>query len=133
MKQLIRKSLPFYLYPASNCHLKVNDRTRCEICSKITLKTPELHQWRRSGVFIVNFEHVIVGWVKIKGVYLLQTKQVELTENKKVEPIQPVQTNIVEKNFHSIHFNNEPSFTRTTTCRTIVLHTRLRSLSNISK
>ena len=82
MKQLIRKSLPFYLYPASNYHLKVNDRTRCEICSKITLKTPELRQWRRSGVFIVNFEHVIVGWVKIKGVYLLQTKQVELTEQE---------------------------------------------------
>ena len=31
-----------------------NTRTRCEICSKLTIKTPE----RRSGVFIVNFEHV---------------------------------------------------------------------------
>ena len=58
MKQLIRKSLPFYLYPTSNYLLKVNNRIRCEICSKVTLKTPELHQWRRSGVFIVNFEHI---------------------------------------------------------------------------
>ena len=36
---------------------KVNNRTartRCEICSKLTIKTPE----RRSGVFIVNFEHI---------------------------------------------------------------------------
>ena len=32
-----------------------NTRARCEICSKLTIKTPER---RRSGVFIVNFEHV---------------------------------------------------------------------------
>ena len=30
----------------------------CEICSKLTIKTPEQRQWRRSGVFIVNFEHI---------------------------------------------------------------------------
>ena len=35
-----------------------NTRTRCEICSKSTIKTPERRQWRRSGVFIVNFEHI---------------------------------------------------------------------------
>ena len=28
------------------------------MCSKLTIKTPERHQWRRSGVFIVNFEHI---------------------------------------------------------------------------
>ena len=32
-----------------------NTRTRCEICSKLTIKTPER---RGSGVFIVDFEHV---------------------------------------------------------------------------
>ena len=26
-------------------------------CSKLTIETPERHQWRRTGVFIVNFEH----------------------------------------------------------------------------
>ena len=31
-----------------------NTRTRCEICSKLTIKTPE----RRPGVLIVNFEHI---------------------------------------------------------------------------
>ena len=36
-----------------------NTRTRCEICSKLTIKTPERHQWCRSGVFIVNFEHIL--------------------------------------------------------------------------
>ena len=57
----------------------ISTRTRCEICSKLTIKTPEWCQWRRSGVFIVNFdcilqlcsnvsivnfENVIAGWVK---------------------------------------------------------------------
>ena len=35
-----------------------NTRTRFEICSKLTIKTPERSQWCRSGVFIVNFEHI---------------------------------------------------------------------------
>ena len=42
--------------------LKVNNRntsTRCEICSKLTVKTLERRHWRRSGVFIVNFEHTL--------------------------------------------------------------------------
>ena len=33
-------------------------RARCEICSKLAIKTPKLRHWRRSGVFIVNFEHI---------------------------------------------------------------------------
>ena len=33
-----------------------NTRTRCKICSKLIIKTPE-RRWRRSGIFIVNFEH----------------------------------------------------------------------------
>ena len=42
-------------YPAGIYLLKVNNRnsrTRCEICSKLTIK------WRRPSVFIVNFEHI---------------------------------------------------------------------------
>ena len=34
-----------------------NTRTRCEICSKLLIKTSERRHWRRSGVFIVKFEH----------------------------------------------------------------------------
>ena len=30
-----------------------NSRKRCEICSKLAIKTPEKRQRRRSGVFIV--------------------------------------------------------------------------------
>ena len=45
----------------SNCTFKLNNintRTRCEICSNLTIKTPERRQWRCSGAFIVNFEHI---------------------------------------------------------------------------
>ena len=45
----------------SNGMLKVNYRNarpRCEMFSKLAIKTPERRQWCRSGVFIVNFEHI---------------------------------------------------------------------------
>ena len=44
----------FYLLKINNR----NTRTRCEICSKLAIKTPERCQWCRPGVFIVNFEHI---------------------------------------------------------------------------
>ena len=46
-----------WCYPANN-HLNKNKRKRCEICSKLITKTPERRHWRRSIVFIVNFEHI---------------------------------------------------------------------------
>ena len=52
--------LTYLQFPAGIYLLKVisrNTRTRCEVCSKL-IKTPERRQWRRSGVFIVNFEHI---------------------------------------------------------------------------
>ena len=43
-----------------------NTRTRCEISSKLTIKTPERCQWTYftpcSNVSIVNFEQVNAGW-----------------------------------------------------------------------
>ena len=47
------------VFPADNYTFKVNNRytrTRCEICSKLTIKTSEQRHWHRSGVFIANFE-----------------------------------------------------------------------------
>ena len=35
-----------------------NTGTRCKICSKLAIKTPEQRHWRHSGVFIDNFEHI---------------------------------------------------------------------------
>ena len=36
-----------------------NTRTRCEISLKLTIKAPERRHWRRSDVFIVNFEQIL--------------------------------------------------------------------------
>ena len=47
-------SVDIYLLKVNN----KNTRTGCEICSKLTIKTPERRQWRHPGVFIVNLEHV---------------------------------------------------------------------------
>ena len=49
------------LIPAGNHMFEVNNRntrTRCEICPKLAIKIPERHQWRSSGIFIVNFGHI---------------------------------------------------------------------------
>ena len=51
---------PDTLYSVGIHLLKVsnrNTRRRCKICSKL-IKAPERRQWRRSGAFIVNFEHI---------------------------------------------------------------------------
>ena len=47
------KILPSPDLPANNR----NTRTRCELCSKLTIKTPKPCHEHRFGVFIVNFEH----------------------------------------------------------------------------
>ena len=48
-------------FPAGTYLLKVNNRNTRTRCSKLTIKTPEQRQWRqwrRSGVFIVNLNHI---------------------------------------------------------------------------
>ena len=37
---------------------KRNIRTRCKICSQLSIKTLERHHWHHSSVFIVNFKHI---------------------------------------------------------------------------
>ena len=62
--QLLKMPLPLNfgsIYPAGIYLFKVNKRntrTKDEICSKLTIKTPEQPQCRRSGVFIVSFKHI---------------------------------------------------------------------------
>ena len=71
--------------PAGIYLLKVNNRnfrTRCKICSKLTIKTPERRQWRRSGVFVVNFEHI----PHLALVFLLLTLNMQL----------PIEINVIE-------------------------------------
>ena len=63
-KALIEKSSN----PAGNYMFKVNNRntrTRCEICSKLIIKTPERRHCLLvpcSSVSIVNFDQVNAGW-----------------------------------------------------------------------
>ena len=55
--QVLQKSQRANIYV-----LKVNNiiaRKRCKICSKVTIKTPVRRHWRRPGVFIVYFEHIL--------------------------------------------------------------------------
>ena len=64
--QPVYKSLVFHHHflvriPAGNYKFKVNSgntRARCEICSKLTIKTLERRYCCCSGVFIVSFEHI---------------------------------------------------------------------------
>ena len=45
--------------PANICSkLTIEIPEQGDICSKLTIKTSERRQWRRSYVFIVNFEHI---------------------------------------------------------------------------
>ena len=56
--QMVEKNT---FYPVGMYQLKVNNKktkTRCKICSQLTIKTPEQHHWHRFGVFNVNFEHI---------------------------------------------------------------------------
>ena len=48
-------------YPVGIHLLNRNTRTRCEICSKLTIRTPERRPC--SSVSIINFDHVIADWV----------------------------------------------------------------------
>ena len=59
-KVLIKVKKMHYL-PDNVDLFKVNNRTirkRSKICPKLEIKTPEQRHCRRSGVFIVNFEHI---------------------------------------------------------------------------
>ena len=51
------------------------------MCSKLTIKTPKQLQWRRSGVFIVNFEQVSHLFL----LFLLSTVNMLILENNMKE------------------------------------------------
>ena len=49
--------VPIFMFKVNNR----NTRERCDLCSKVTIKTSELRQWRPS-VYNVDFEQVNIGW-----------------------------------------------------------------------
>ena len=62
LKDQARSSQRRGVNPAGNCMFKVknrNTRARCEICSKLTIKT---YVTPGFSVSIINFEQVNAGW-----------------------------------------------------------------------
>ena len=62
-KYLVLRGYVYYIIlPSKQFLFKVNNnwitRIRCENCSRLRVKTLVRRQWRRSGVFIVNCEHI---------------------------------------------------------------------------
>ena len=85
-----------------------NTRKRSEICSKLTIKTPDRRQWCRSGiltnfehishlpsVFVVNFEQVNACWGTI-GQMFLPTSTTGMPRAG-TDPVQNVSSNSVER------------------------------------
>ena len=63
-QRLIVLKVPYYvnnppIQPAFTCRNDKSTRTRCEICSKLTIKTPKRCHLCRCSVFIANFEHIL--------------------------------------------------------------------------
>ena len=74
--QKILLLLTYFIPVPANTYLSKFDRwKRCEICSKLTIKTPQWHCWHRNGIFIVNFEQILnvflVYPLLTLGMYLL--------------------------------------------------------------
>ena len=63
---------------------KRNTRTRYEICSKLAIKIPERHHWRRSGIYIMIFDH-ISHLVRVFPLLTLSRLMLAGTENLVVE------------------------------------------------
>ena len=59
---------------------KGNTKKRSEICSNLIIKTPERSQWRRSGLFIVNFVEDI-SLLKILHVSIVDFELVNIYDN----------------------------------------------------
>ena len=55
-KRFFPEQIPVNTYLFKGSHR--NTKKRYGIYSKLTIKTPEQHNWHRSGVFIVNFEYI---------------------------------------------------------------------------
>ena len=75
--------------------LKVNNRNiraRCEICSKLTIKTPERRHWCRFDFFIVNFEHIS----HLVLVFLLLNFNMWLPAGKEFQPLTVVKSSVID-------------------------------------
>ena len=76
--------------------VRVNYRNRCEICSKLTIKTPERRHWRRPGAFLLTlnifhtfFSASVVGFEQVNASRVLypeeysEPRQISKVKDKK--------------------------------------------------
>ena len=64
LKKIQKFVLKNIIYPTGIFLFKVNygnTRAMCEICLKLTTKKSKWRQWGRSGVFLINFEQIVVS------------------------------------------------------------------------
>ena len=70
------------MIPGSACLFKVqNENTRTTCSKKKTIKTLEQYQWRRSSVFIVNFEHIYLLFSCFHRLLWIRKYQLKLCKN----------------------------------------------------
>ena len=78
-----RKSYKWQIHHYKYCLLDhalvTNTRIMCEICSKLTIKASERRQWRHYGVFLVNFEQILLITQVLVLLILNKKMQVGLT------------------------------------------------------
>ena len=70
---------------ASIYSFKVNNRNtrkRCEISSKLTIKTPEPCQWQQWGQHFVDFQQVNVSWVFL--IFLVTDREIRLGQQPRI-------------------------------------------------
>ena len=86
--------------PANIYLFKVNNRKntrKCKICSKLTIKTSERCYWRCSGVFIVNFEHILD--LILVFIILLTLKKQMLAGKGGLKGLKSLQQNSIDQFF----------------------------------
>ena len=70
---------------ASIYSFKVNNRNtrkRCEISSKLTIKTPEPCQWQQWGQHFVDFQQVNVSWVFL--IFLVTDREIRVGQQPRI-------------------------------------------------
>ena len=74
-------------FPSNKYMLKLNNRNtrrRSKICSKFAIKTPGGTHWRRSGLFIVNFEHISHLFLVFLSFFIVAFEQVNVSWLRKL-------------------------------------------------
>ena len=80
------------------------------ICSKLTIKTPVRRHWHRSGVFIVNFEHMRIWSHLLKKSFMenfifCALMQIYATKLLRRFPMLSLSRSTIKRYFYYYHYN----------------------------